>query len=92
MPDLLMTTEAASLFGPGFATPRARRCRADRVFQVWAEMQGVDVNQLGPAVLYVAVERCRRYACRKACRRWVRTGVFQYAGDPRCPNAVLLHH
>jgi hypothetical protein len=85
-----MSTEAASLFGPGFAAPRAKRYCADVPFETLAEMVGVDTRQLDPAVLSEAMGKCARCATRKACRRWLRTGIFQYAGDPRCPNAALL--
>ena len=92
MPDPFMFTEAALLLDDGFAMPRPRPCPADRIFQTLAEMEGVDLGQLDPGVLREAVERCNRCACRKACRRWLRTGVFRYAGDPRCPNMALLRH
>jgi hypothetical protein len=92
MPDPFMFTEAAFLLDSSFAMPRPRPCRADRIFQTLAEMEGVDLGQLDPAVVRAAAERCKRCACRKACRRWLRTGVFHYAGDPRCPNIALLHH
>jgi hypothetical protein len=92
MPSPIMLTEAAFLSGPGFAAPRARGCRTDHEFETMAGMAGVDVRQLDPAVLREAVGKCARCACRKACRRWLRTGAFHYAGDPRCPNAALLHH
>jgi hypothetical protein len=90
MPSPIMSTEAAFLAGPDFAAPRARGCRADVPFETLAEMAGVDVRQLDPAVLREATGICARCACRKACRRWLRTGVFKYAGDSRCPNAALL--
>jgi len=92
MPSPIMFTEAAFLFGPGYAAPRARRRCADLPFETLAAMEGVDIRQLDPAVLREATEKCGRCACRKACRRWLRTGAFQHAGDPRCPNADLLRH
>jgi len=90
MPSPISFTEAACLFGPGFAAPRARRACADVPFETLAVMEGVAIRQLDPAVLREATENCARCACRKACRRWLRDGVFKFAGDPRCPNAALL--
>ena len=90
MPSPIMLTEAAFLISPGFAAPRVRRCRTDRQFETLAKMEGVDIHQLDSAVLREAVGKCARCACRKACRRWLRTGAFQYGSDPRCPNAALL--
>jgi hypothetical protein len=86
----IMFAEAAFLAGRGSAAPRARGGRTDVPFETLAEMAGVDVRQLDPAVLRDAAGKCARCACRKACRRWLRTGVFKYAGDSRCPNAALL--
>ena len=91
MPNPIMFTEAAYLFGPGFAAPRARRACADPPFETMAETAGIDTSELDPAVLREAREICARCACRKACRSWLQTGVFDYDGDPRCPNAALLH-
>ena len=90
MPSPIMSTEAASLFGPGLAAPRARRYCAGVPFETLAEMAGGDIHQLDPTVLREAVGKCAHCATRKACRRWLRTGIFQYTGDPRCPNAALL--
>jgi hypothetical protein len=92
MPRPIMFTEAAFLFSPDFATRRRMPCRVGRQFETWAKMQGFDIGQLDPTVLRDAAERCARCACRKACRRWLRTGVFEYAGDSRCPNVTLLRH
>jgi len=87
-----MFTEAAFLADPGsgFAAPRARHHCADVPFETLAELAGVDIRQLDPAVLREAAAKCARCGCRKACRRWLRTGAFNYVGDPRCPNAALL--
>ena len=90
MPSPIMFTEAAFLLGPGIAAPRARRRCADVPFETLAEMEGVDIRRPDPAALREAAAKCARCACRKACRRWLRTGAFNYAGDPRCPNATLL--
>ena len=92
MPSPIMFTEAAFLFGPGFARRRPMPCPAGRQFETFAKMLGSDVDRLDPAVLRDAAGTCGRCACRKACRNWLRTGVFEYAGDPRCPNAALLRH
>jgi Family of unknown function (DUF6455) len=92
MPSPIMFTEAAFLFGPGFATRRPTSCRVGRQFETLAKMLGFDIGQLDPAVLRDAAGTCARCTCRKACRRWLRTGVFEYAGDSRCPNAALLRH
>lgn len=91
MPSPIMFTEAAFMYGPPFATPRERRQRVEREFDTFARMRGIDVNRLNPAVLHEAREICGRCACRRACRRWLRTGVFTHPGDQRCPNAALLH-
>jgi hypothetical protein len=85
-----MFTEAAFVLGPSFAVQRARRCRVGREFETLAKMHGVDIDQLDPVLMREAIGRCAQCSCRKACRRWLRTGVFQYRGDPRCPNAALL--
>jgi len=75
MPSPIMFTEAAFLFGPGFAMQRPTPCRRGREFETWAKMHGFDIGQLDPALLRDAVETCARCSCRKACRRWLRTGV-----------------
>jgi len=87
-----MFTEAAFLSGPAFAMRHPMPCRRGREFEILAKMHGCDIAQVDPAVLRDAAETCARCACRKACRRWLRTGVFEYAGDPRCPNVALLRH
>jgi hypothetical protein len=92
MPNPIMFTEAAFLLGPGFATRRSMPCRVGQQFETLAKMLGSDIGQLDPVVLRDAAETCGRCACRKACRRWLRTGVFEYAGDSRCPNIALLRH
>src|SRR6266702_156943 len=92
MPSPIMFTEAVFLFGPGFAMQRPMPCRRGREFATWAKMHGFDIGQLDPALLRAAVETCAHCSCRKARRRWLRTGVFEHAGDPRCPNAALLRH
>ncbi|HVC57338.1 MAG TPA: DUF6455 family protein [Stellaceae bacterium] len=92
MPSPIMFTEAAFLFGPAVAAPRPMPCRSGQQFQTLARMEGTDLSRLDPAAVREAVEICARCACRKPCRRWLRTGVFAYAGDSRCPNAALLRH
>jgi hypothetical protein len=92
MPDPIMFTEAAFLFSPEFTSRSKRPCPPGKQFETLTEMQGLDLNQLDPAVLREAAERCANCASRKPCRHWLRTGVFAYAGDPRCPNAALLHN
>ena len=89
MPNPIMLTEAAFLCGPTFATPRARRKRATE-FETLARMQGFDLTRVDPDTLNEARQRCTGCACRKACRHWLQTGVFNYSGDPRCLNAPLL--
>lgn len=90
MPDPVMFDEGAFLYSSGFAAPRPRRCRTSRIFETLATMEGVDISRLDPVSVHKAKLTCAHCACREACRRWLRTGVFQYAGDPRCPNAALL--
>ena len=85
-----MFSEAGFRTGLCFAAPRARRCRSDRPFETLAAMAGVNIHRIDPDVLRNAVRKCAGCACRQACRRWLRTGVFPYSGDPRCPNADLL--
>jgi hypothetical protein len=92
MPDLIMSTEAAFLLSPEFATRDKRDCPAGKQFETFSHMLEVDLNRIDPAVLQQATDTCTRCACRKACRRWLRTGVFAYGGDPRCPNAALLQY
>lgn len=92
MPSPIMLTEAAFLLMPAFPARRARPCRADRLFETLAELEAVDIAQLDAAMLRQARGTCDGCACRRACRRWLRTGVFENSGDPRCPNAALLHH
>ncbi len=91
MPSPIKLTEAAFLFGPDFAVRRPMPCRVDRQFETLAIRCGSDMGRLESAVLRDAAGICARCGCRKACRRWLRTGVFKYAGDPRCPNAPLQH-
>ena len=90
MPSPIMFTEAAFLFGPGLAVRRPMPCPADRQFETLAKMHGFDSGEIDPTTLRDARATCARCACRKACRRWLRTGVFDYAGDSRCPNIALL--
>jgi hypothetical protein len=92
MPDLIMLTEAASLLGPEFATRNKRACPAGKQFETFRHMLEVGLNRIDPAVVQEATNTCARCACRKACRQWLRTGTFAYDGDPRCPNAALLHN
>ena len=92
MPDPIMFTEAAFLLSPEFAPRSKRRCPPGKQFETFAEMQGLELNELDPDVLHQAAARCATCASRKACRHWLRTGVFSYAGDPRCPNSGLLHN
>jgi hypothetical protein len=92
MPDLIMSTEAAFLLSPEFITRNKRDCPAGKQFETFTQMQGVDPSRIDPAALQEAIDTCARCASRKACRQWLRTGVFAYDGDPRCPNAALLHN
>lgn len=90
MPSPIMFTEAAFLFGPGLAVRRSMPCPAGRQFETLAKMHGIDSGKLDPTTRRDAAQKCTRCAARKACRRWLRTGDFDYAGDPRCPNIALL--
>lgn len=92
MPDLIMCTEAAFLLSPEAARRSHRRRPPGRQFETFIEMQGIALDELDPAVRREAAERCASCASRKACRRWLRTGLFAYDGDPRCPNAGLMRH
>jgi hypothetical protein len=92
MPEPIMFTEAVFLLSPEFAPHAKRRCPSGKQFERFMQLQGVDREHLDPAALQKAAERCTRCACRKACRHWLRTGAFAYAGDPRCPNAGLLRN
>jgi hypothetical protein len=92
MPDPIMFTEAAFLQSPEFTSRRKRSCPPGKQFTIMAEMQGLDLNLLDPVLLREAAEKCANCACRKACRRWLRTGTFEHDGDPRCPNAALLRN
>jgi hypothetical protein len=87
-----MLTEVAFLTHADHTVRHKRPCSAGKQFEVSREMQGLSPNQSEPAALKQAAESCIHCACRKACRHWLRTGVFDYAGDPRCPNAALLHN
>jgi hypothetical protein len=80
MPSPIMFTEAAFLFGANFEARRPMPCRDGRQLETWAKMQGSEIGRLDPAVLRDALGMCARCACRKACRRWLRTGVFKYCG------------
>jgi uncharacterized protein YjiS (DUF1127 family) len=64
---------------------------AGRQFETLAAAEQVDLRQLRPEVLREAMWTCARCECRAPCERWLRTGVWKYSGDPRCPNAALLH-
>lgn len=87
----IMFTEAAFLSGPAFTAPLRRRVSRHRMFETLAAMSGIDVARLGSETLREAAGKCRTCACQKACLRWLRTGSFDYSGDPRCDNAALLH-
>lgn len=88
MPDLIMLTEVAFLSHSYFSSRNKRPCPADKQFETFTHMLGLKLNVLELATL--KPESCARCVCRKPCRRWLRTGVFNYAGDPRCPSAALL--
>ena len=90
MPSPIMFTEAAFLYGPPLMTPREKKYRPSGEFETFARMRGVDLGRIDPVTLNQARERCGQCACQTACRRWLRTGVFSYSGDSRCPNAALL--
>jgi uncharacterized protein YjiS (DUF1127 family) len=65
---------------------------AGRQFETLAAAEQVDLRQLRPEVLREAMWTCARCECRAPCERWLRTGIWNYSGDPRCPNAALLRH
>lgn len=90
MPSPIMLSEAAPMFGPSFTARTGVRCRNGEQFEILARMHGVDVAQMDPVVFREAKDSCADCACRKACRNWLRTGIFEYSGDPRCPNTALL--
>lgn len=92
MPSPFMFSEAALMFCRDVAARRRMQCRSGEEFVAMANMHGVDPAQLNPSVLLAAQQRCAQCARRKACRRWLRTGEFQYSGDPRCPNLPLLQN
>jgi len=87
-----MFTEAAFLLHPEFKSRAKGHCRPGKQFETFMAMQGLDPDRLDASALRDAAESCSQCACRKACREWLRTGSFAYPGDPRCPNAGLLHH
>lgn len=65
---------------------------AGRQFELLAEMEHADLRQFPPEVRREAEWACIRCDCRAACKRWLNRGVWDYQGDPRCPNAGLLRH
>ena len=64
---------------------------AGRQFETLAAAEEADLRRLRPEVLREAMWVCARCASRVPCKRWLRTGIWNYSGDPRCPNAALLH-
>jgi len=60
-------------------------------FEQFADMAQLDLRQISPEVLREARWVCARCEHRSPCKRWLREGVWDDAGDPRCPNAALLH-
>jgi uncharacterized protein YjiS (DUF1127 family) len=64
---------------------------AGRQFETLAAAVQADLRRLRPEVLREAMWVCARCASRVPCKRWLRTGTWNYSGDPRCPNAALLH-
>jgi len=92
MPDLIMLTEVAFMTHPDHTVRNKRPCPVGKQFEILREMQGLGPDRCEPAAQKLAAESCIHCACRKACRQWLRTGVFNYEGDPRCPNAALLHN
>jgi hypothetical protein len=70
-----------------------RRAPADAggQFEIMAAAAQADLRRRRPEVLREAMWVCARCASRVPCKRWLRTGTWNYSGDPRCPNAALLH-
>jgi uncharacterized protein YjiS (DUF1127 family) len=64
---------------------------AGREFEIMAGMAGVDLQTLPPSVLRSAISTCVLCPSARACRKWLRSGIWK-GGDPRCPNAALLRH
>jgi len=90
VPSPILLTEAALMFTHNAVTPRPTSCSYGQQFEVLAKLHGIDTRSMDATILSAAKKTCRSCACRKACRRWLRTGTFQYPGDPRCLNAALL--
>ncbi len=65
---------------------------AGRQFEVMAKLEGVDLAQVDAGALREATWKCVRCDSRAPCKRWMRTGLWSYGGDPRCPNARLWRH
>ena len=65
---------------------------AGRQLEQMAEAEQADLHALSPDTLREASWTCIRCEKRAPCRRWLRTGVWDGRGDPRCPNAALLRH
>ncbi len=63
---------------------------AGRQFEALAEAEGIDLQELDPEVLREAIAVCVRCQYRAPCKRWLRTGIWTYGKEPRCPNAALL--
>ncbi len=63
---------------------------AGRQFEQLAAAEHVDLSGLAPEVLRDAMWKCIRCSCREPCKRWLESGIWDYEGDPRCPNAALL--
>jgi uncharacterized protein YjiS (DUF1127 family) len=70
----------------------AAPANAGRQFEMMAELEGVDLTRLRAGVVREAIKTCSHCASRGPCERWLRTGVWKYSGDPRCPNAALFRH
>jgi hypothetical protein len=65
---------------------------AGRQFVTLAEARHVDLCRIPPEALREASWKCIRCEIRAPCKRWLRTGTWDYDGDPRCPNAALLRN
>jgi Family of unknown function (DUF6455) len=65
---------------------------AGRQLDQMAAAEGADLRRLRPEDLRQASWTCIHCEKRAPCKRWLRCGIWDGKGDPRCPNAALLRH